>query len=290
MKFNKSSLLSSLAVAGMVLGAVAPVVASAAQDDTVFSNNGQNSAFDDTGTPVALTENTASAALNGTNGYATSVQQNNDSGSATGVSDGYVRLVSGYLTLDAVPDFNFGTVAVGATAKLAGNNGKFVDDGNADGLLKVTDSRSSNQTADTAETPTPAPSRDGRGYTLAVKLGSFYPGIDPAADGKPQTRTGTPDNNFTLTIPSPADKTDAKGNALVTSDTKSLSFSDNTKLVAGGAQSTFFSAPNKKSYGSVSIKLTTDAGITLATDPNAKAGGYDAPIYWILSGVIPVQP
>ncbi|MFT8843029.1 MAG: hypothetical protein ABF915_03385, partial [Schleiferilactobacillus harbinensis] len=85
MKFNKSSLLSSLAAAGIVLGAVAPVLAHAAGPAAV-DNTGQNHAFNDDGTVTKLAVNTPAAYLSQVgNSYATSTEDNNDiSGSAQG--------------------------------------------------------------------------------------------------------------------------------------------------------------------------------------------------------------
>jgi len=70
-----------------------------------------------------------------------------------------VTVLSGILTLEAVPDFNFGTMTVGSTGKLKSNtvstDGFMLDngtntssatagrDGNSDGLLEVVDSRNS---------------------------------------------------------------------------------------------------------------------------------------------------
>lgn len=61
-----------------------------------------------------------------------------------------VTVLSGYLSLDAVPNFNFGNVALGSTVKLENNthdSDEFTGsasngiDGNDKGLLQVTDSR-----------------------------------------------------------------------------------------------------------------------------------------------------
>lgn len=61
-----------------------------------------------------------------------------------------VTVLSGILTLDAVPDFSFGSMMPGTTAKLASNtidaselegNSNVGEDGNSSGILQMTDSR-----------------------------------------------------------------------------------------------------------------------------------------------------
>lgn len=86
-----------------------------------------------------------------------------------------VTVLSGILTLEAVPDFNFGTMTVGSTGKLKNNtastDGFMLDngtntstatagrDGNTDGLLEVVDSRNSLKTMP--------------GFTLSASMGQL---------------------------------------------------------------------------------------------------------------------
>lgn len=86
-----------------------------------------------------------------------------------------VTVLSGILTLEAVPDFNFGTMTVGSTGKLKSNtvdtDGFMLDngtntssatagrDGNTDGLLEVVDSRNSLKTMP--------------GFTLSASMGQL---------------------------------------------------------------------------------------------------------------------
>jgi len=86
-----------------------------------------------------------------------------------------VTVLSGILTLEAVPDFNFGTMTVGSTGKLKNNtastDGFMLDngtntstatagrDGNSDGLLEVVDSRNSLKTMP--------------GFTLSASMGQL---------------------------------------------------------------------------------------------------------------------
>lgn len=78
-----------------------------------------------------------------------------------------VTVLSGYLTLDAVPDFNFGNIALGTTAKLKNNTPdttgmtNAVKDGNSKGLLQVTDSRNLTSKEDIP------------GFNLSAKMGSL---------------------------------------------------------------------------------------------------------------------
>ncbi|MFC6177356.1 WxL domain-containing protein [Companilactobacillus huachuanensis] len=103
-------------------------------------------------------------------------------------SDVSVTVLSGILTLEAVPDFNFGTVTLGSTGKLKSNtvdtdgfvldNGTNADratagrDGNDTGLLEVVDSRNSLTTMP--------------GFTLSAALGKLNPTMinsdDPSLD------------------------------------------------------------------------------------------------------------
>jgi len=112
------------------------------------------------------------------------VDTGTDDGTVTGnagdsegpTSNVSVNVLSGILTLEAVPDFNFGSMMVGSTGKLKGNTvdttGFKVDDGSSNpytagrdgndtGLLEVIDSRN---------TTTKMP-----GFTLSASLGPLNP-------------------------------------------------------------------------------------------------------------------
>lgn len=87
-----------------------------------------------------------------------------------------VNVLSGILTLDAVPDFSFGSMMIGSTAKLASNtvdttgfntdkdNGPITagKDGNSDGVLQMTDSRN---TSGNDNMP---------GFTLTASMGKLH--------------------------------------------------------------------------------------------------------------------
>lgn len=89
-------------------------------------------------------------------------------GKAEATSNVTVNVLSGILTLEAVPDFNFGSMMQGTTAKLKSNNvvkpvddpnKTYGEDGNSSGLLEVIDSR--NQSA---KMP---------GFTLSATMGNL---------------------------------------------------------------------------------------------------------------------
>jgi hypothetical protein len=160
MKFTKSSLLSSLAAAGMVLGAVAPVVANAAgfdyttkpQNTLTVTESGDvkvTSASPVPGYLSSKTDKNGNPIYNYGQGYVAnsgSANTNSSADFAQGISEALVKITAGYLTLDAVPDFNFGTVSAGAKPSIQNFSGVISDDGNDQGLLQITDSRSTTVT------------------------------------------------------------------------------------------------------------------------------------------------
>lgn len=127
------------------------------------------SALDTSNTlPAAASDTTTTAASDSTNPTST-------------VS---VTVLSRILTLEAVPDFNFGTMTVGSIGKLKSNTVDTTDftvddgtntdsatagrDGNTTGLLSVIDSRNS--------------LKDMPGFTLSAKMGRLNPTNTNAAD------------------------------------------------------------------------------------------------------------
>ena len=97
----------------------------------------------------------------------TSLAANDTTVADSKVSTVTVTVLSGYLTLDAVPDFNFGNIALGTTAKLKNNTADTTgienpgEDGNTKGLLQVTDSRNLTSKEDIP------------GFNLSAKMGSL---------------------------------------------------------------------------------------------------------------------
>ncbi|MQS75357.1 hypothetical protein FHL06_02975 [Lactobacillus halodurans] len=104
---------------------------------------------------------------------ATPTTTTDDGTSQTATSNVSVTVLSGILTLAAVPDFNFGTMTVGSTSKLQNNTADATDfntdstngdvtagqDGNDSSLLEVIDSRNF-----TSEMP---------GFTLTASIGQL---------------------------------------------------------------------------------------------------------------------
>ncbi|APX72032.1 WxL domain-containing protein [Companilactobacillus allii] len=155
MKLSKNVLVGSLATTGMILGMVAPATTAfaATTSGLVGSDNKVTPTTD-------LKEGQDAGVLGGKDSDLAIAYDAGDGstvGSATATSNANVTVVSGILTLDAVPDFGFGSGASGTTVNLKSNaaTGDGVD-GNNEGLLQVTESRS--------QTP---------GFTLSAQLGAF---------------------------------------------------------------------------------------------------------------------
>ncbi|APX71296.1 WxL domain-containing protein [Companilactobacillus allii] len=85
-----------------------------------------------------------------------------------------VQIISGVLTLDKVPNFNFGSAVLGGTTNLKGNSVTDVPsdftpneqagvDGSDEGVVQVTESRSN---AETGDTP---------GFILSASISPLYP-------------------------------------------------------------------------------------------------------------------
>lgn len=125
MKMNK--LFSSIAASAMVLTALAPAaVANAASG---HPTNVQ-------GTGVGPYTN------NGNLGMATSASANVTDGSATAQSDANVKVIDGFLVLQAVPDFGFGTAMAGSKdVRLIDGTSMRPDDGKPAGTVAILDSR-----------------------------------------------------------------------------------------------------------------------------------------------------
>lgn len=161
MKLSRNVLVGSLATAGMVLGAVAPALTAQAA-----TTSGE---FDSTGKLQQVTPNkdvnglgTANAGL----AIAYDAGDGSTAGTATAESNANVKVVSGILTLDAVPDLGFGTAAAGSTVNLKNNTAdKSAEDSQNQGLLTVTESRAG------------AP-----GFTLSAGLTPFNDGTADATD------------------------------------------------------------------------------------------------------------
>ncbi|WP_125772189.1 WxL domain-containing protein [Companilactobacillus furfuricola] len=167
MKISRNILVSSMALAGITLGALAPTTAQAAKSGVSTNPDAGTFTVNPAGQTTTANMNKGEAA------FAT------PENSATAESDANVQVISGFLSLDAVPDFSFGRAIEGNTAELLNGQSAIQDDGNQDGLLQITESR----TADSKE-----PGSPNKGFTLSAQLGDFVDknGTPFAANGSEQ--------------------------------------------------------------------------------------------------------
>ncbi|ALB29529.1 WxL domain-containing protein [Companilactobacillus heilongjiangensis] len=182
MKLSRNVLVGSLAVSGMVLGAVAPAMTAQAATSTADINAS-------TGAVTPKAEYNIGNLNNPDNGQLAIAMDSKDGandGTASATSNAAVKVVTGVLVLDQVPDFNFGTAVSGQKKDLVDNtrpeDAKSVD-GNADGSLSVLESR---QISNGSEGATGA-----TGFSLTAKLGQFV-------DASAQPIAG--DSAFTLNL------------------------------------------------------------------------------------------
>ena len=194
---------------------------------------------------------------------ATSTTKNDAKGSVSGNSDATVRVQEGFLTLDAVPDMNFGLTAQSKTANknlpLINNQGLISDDGNDSGLLKVTDSRTSTSSADGSTTTTTMP------WQLTAKLGDFA-----NVDGTAVANLSDWAINLKQTS---GENTSGKMPSLY-----------QPKLVSGDkTQHRVMQSAQGTGYGSTSVYYNKANTGSLDMGANVPAGQYDAPITWILN-------
>ena len=189
---------------------------------------------------------------------ATSTTKNDANGSVSGNSDATVKVEEGFLTLDAVPDMNFGLTAQSKTANknlpLINNQGLISDDGNDSGLLKVTDSRTSTSGEEGSTTTTTMP------WQLTATLGDFA-NVDGTAV---------------------ANLSDWAINLKQTSGENPSLYQP--KLVSGDkTQHRVMQSAQGTGYGSTSVYYNKANTASLDMGANVPAGQYDAPITWTLN-------
>lgn len=238
MKMGK--LFSSIATATMVLTTLAPAA---------VANAATGHATNVAGSGVA--ENVSDGDLP----MATSSKPNDTtSGSAIAQSDANVKVIDGFLVLNNVPDLGFGVAIAGNTVKLHDGNSMREDDGNAQGILEVVDSRKTDSA---------------NGFTITANLGKF-------ADSKNSEFTPATDApNFVLTLNrvSVAQNKQFGGEGTIT---QSLTAGDSTakEIVQAGANS-------RGTHTFKYTKATDDA--TLSVPAAVKADDYSAAITWTLT-------
>ena len=192
---------------------------------------------------------------------ATSTTKNDANGSVSGNSDATVKVEEGFLTLDAVPDMNFGLTAQSKTANknlpLINNQGLISDDGNDSGLLKVTDSRTSTSGEEGSTTTMP--------WQLTATLGDFA-----NVDGTAVANLSDWAINLKQTS---GENTSGKMPSLY-----------QPKLVSGDkTQHRVMQSAQGTGYGSTSVYYNKANTASLDMGANVPAGQYDAPITWTLN-------
>ena len=194
---------------------------------------------------------------------ATSTTKNDANGSVSGNSDATVKVEEGFLTLDTVPDMNFGLTAQSKTANknlpLINNQGLISDDGNDSGLLKVTDSRTSTSGEEGSTTTTTMP------WQLTATLGDFA-----NVDGTAVANLSDWAINLKQTS---GENTSGKMPSLY-----------QPKLVSGDkTQHRVMQSAQGTGYGSTSVYYNKANTASLDMGANVPAGQYDAPITWTLN-------
>lgn len=158
MKLSRNVFVGSLATAGIVLGALAPsLTAQAATTSAVVNDDGSVTGVTPNKDVNPLNDKTPGLAIAYDNGSGDQSAMK----TATAESDANVKVISGLLTLDKVPDFGFGTAAAGSKVDLQDNTSAIENDGNQSGILQVTDSRTDPNTKATA------------GFNVTAALGTF---------------------------------------------------------------------------------------------------------------------
>ena len=194
---------------------------------------------------------------------ATSTTKNDANGSVSGNSDATVKVEEGFLTLDAVPDMNFGLTAQSKTANknlpLINNQGLISDDGDDSGLLKVTDSRTSTSGEEGSTTTTTMP------WQLTATLGDFA-----NVDGTAVANLSDWAINLKQTS---GENTSGKMPSLY-----------QPKLVSGDkTQHRVMQSAQGTGYGSTSVYYNKANTASLDMGANVPAGQYDPPITWTLN-------
>lgn len=175
--------------------------------------------------------------------------------SVSGQSDATVKVVDGFLSLDAVPDMNFGLVANAATTNkdvpLINNQGLISDDGNDAGLLKVTDSRTASEGT-------------GKTWQLTAGVGKFT-NINGNAVSNP--------SYWAINL-----KQTSVENSL-----GKMPILYQPKIVSDGDAQSVMQSGVGGVNGSTSVYYNKANTVSLDMGANVAPGQYDAPITWTLS-------
>lgn len=261
MKLSRNVLVGSLATTGMVLGLIAPsLTAQAATTSGKFVNGNLEQVKD---------EDVGGLGQEGTGlAIAYDAGDGKTVGTATAQSNANVNVVSGILTLDAVPDFGFGTAAAGSTVNLKSNDyDEKAEDSQGQGLLTVTESREA------------AP-----GFDLSASMTKFNDGTADA-DG------------FVMTLDATPLKDDSGANVAV-AGTKALESLPATIKADGSAGPNVISlGAGKYNTGAINASFTPDAKnahLTVGGTPTgaakASSKSYNSTITWTLKATPSTTP
>lgn len=211
MKITRTALVSSIAAVGMVIGGIAPTTVNAADATELNFNNGK---------------------------LITSTKEN----AGQAYSTANVTVISGFLTLEKVPNFSFVKAQAGTDTKLdtsnklETSNKALNDDGNNQGLLQITESRSGTEN---------------KGFDLTAQLGEFK-----ESDGKAATlKDGSKESAFSLKLNS------VKATNL--SDKNSNMTTKEANLVAGGDAASVLSAKAGNGAGTYQAMFTDPSSALL---------------------------
>lgn len=244
-----------MALAGIVLGTVAPTTAQAA-----------TSALDENMQPLKDGKGRYVDMKNGAGAYATDATQ------ANATSDANVEVVSGFLTLDAVPDFSFGRAIEGKTVDLMQGQEGYVNDGNQEGLLQITESRNDPSSTGSKDATSGAVNK---GFNLTAKLGAFH-----NVDGSALSDKIGKDNQFVLSLkPQNVFDVDSKAPNGLQTNAATLTAGDDT------AQ-TILDNKNTKIDGTMKAVYNTSNAASLKVPTGTKADNkvqkYFGEITWTL--------
>ncbi|EKK20471.1 WxL domain-containing protein [Fructilactobacillus florum] len=209
---------------------------------------------------LTATVPSVNAATNATLPQNTSTQKDDTKGSVSADSNAHVDVMTGYLTLESVPDLNFGASAQSATNQtqnLLNNN-----TGNNQNHIKVTDSR-----ATTAL----------NGWTLDASLGNF--------------------KDATTGNVAPAGWTMGLNNDHVVNSQNSAVMANRATITSGNTSgANVLYAANGQGAGSTTVDYnpsTSPVGVksaSLEVPGNTAVGSYNAPITWTLTAGAPQDP
>ncbi|KRK80130.1 WxL domain-containing protein [Companilactobacillus nodensis] len=213
----------------------------------------------------SVTQADTTTTLNNSDSIDISASNNTDDSAATqtATSSVNVTVVTGLLTLDSVPNFNFGNGASGSTVNLKDNSddGNIIVDGNSQGILQVTESRQNSE----GKTP---------GFNLSARLNSF-------------SSNGNQIDGFTMSLNSEGlydadgDNISTGANKLTTNEARLIAGSDQETSVMNLAAGTYKSGAIRSSFtdpDSASMYIPKNA------DTSSKSmQRYESSIVWTLT-------